>query len=85
MTSLKQYTLEKKKGAFKNWTSIDTGNICHRTQNEGKQNNTAQKIKNMSNTDPLQNQGVISGVREVTVSYKTPTMLLTKLCKAMSL
>jgi len=42
---------EQTKGAIKNGQSRDTGNIGHKTQNVEKQNST-QKTKKMSNTDP---------------------------------
>jgi hypothetical protein len=44
-----------------NGQSKHTGNIGHKTQNEEKQyvqHNTAQQIKMMINTDPMQKPGV---------------------------
>jgi len=67
-TSIK-YTLEKTEGSTKNGHSRDTGN----------KKNTTQKTKKMSNTNltnkPRVNPGALEG-QAVSVSYKTPTVLL---------
>ena len=78
-TSIK-YTLEKTEGSTKNGHSRDTGNIGHKTQNEDTtKKNTTQKTKKMSNTNltnkPRVNPGALEG-QAVSVSYKTPTVLL---------